>query len=173
VAQEISIRRAVEGDQAILAALCAFVQELHVRERSDVFKPVDLTGLEQWFAEALAAGTSRIWIASLGETPVGYALVVDQRRGDNVFTYPRRWHEVEQIGVHPAYMRRGIARALFRRIVEAATADGVPEIELNTWIFNKVAHLSFERLGFAPKNLRFGRQIKPMGWSAVQPADEG
>jgi GNAT superfamily N-acetyltransferase len=173
VAQEISIRRAVEGDQAILAALSAFVQGLHVRERSDVFKPVDPTGLEQWFVEALATGTARIWIASLGETPVGYALVVELRRGDNVFTYPRRWHEVEQIGVHPDYMRRGIARALFRRIGEAAMADGVSEIELNTWIFNKVAHLSFERLGFAPKNLRFVRQIKPTGWSAVQPADEG
>src|SRR5262245_42233286 len=143
----------------MLAALSARVQELHVRERPEVFKPVDLPGLERWFAVALASGSSRIWIAHIGEKPVGYAVVVEQRRADNVFAYARRWHEVEQIGVDPAYTRRGIARELFRRVTEAAMVDGVSEIELNTWPFNTVAHLAFERLGFVAKNLRFARQI--------------
>lgn len=105
VGQEISVRIAVSGDQAILAALGARVQELHARERHEVFKPVDLRGLERWFADALASSSSKIWIAHAGEKPVGYAVVVEQRRADNVFTYSRRWYEVEQIGVDPAYLR--------------------------------------------------------------------
>jgi ribosomal protein S18 acetylase RimI-like enzyme len=101
VEHQISIRIAVAGDQTILAALGAHVQELHARERP----------------------------------------------------------EVEQIGVDPAYTRQGIARALFRHITEAAIADGVSEIELNTWTFNRTAQLAFERLGFVAKNLRFVRHI--------------
>lgn len=156
---EIRIRAAVTGDQAVLAALSARVQELHVGERPEIFKPVDLPGLERWFADALARGSWKIWIAHIGEKSVGYAVVMEQRRADNVFTYSRRWHEIEQIGVDPAYMRRGIARELFRHVTKAALADGVSEIELNTWTFNKVAHLSFEHLGFVAKNLRFVRHI--------------
>src|SRR5262245_51534411 len=142
----------------MLAALSARVQELHARERPEVFKPVDLPGLERWFADALASGSARIWIAHVGEKPVGYAVVVEQRRADTVFTYARRWLEVEQIGVDPAYRRRGIARDLFRHVTEAAIADGVSEIELNTWSFNSAAQLAFERLGFVAKNLRFIRR---------------
>lgn len=159
--QEIRIRRAVAGDQAILAGLGAFVQEVYVRERPDVFKAVDPSGLEQWFGDALASASSTIWIADLGETPTGYALVLEQRRSDNVFAYARRWHEVEQICVHPAYMRRGIARVLLSHVGEVAMAEGVSDIELNTWAFNRVAQVSFEHLGFVAKNLRFVRQIRP------------
>ena len=147
------------GDQAILAALCAFVQELHVRERPDVFKPVDPPGLESWLWDALDRGSATIWIADLGGMPTGYALVLEQRRSENVFAYARRWHEVEQICVHPAYTRRGIARALLRHVAEVARAEGVPDIELNAWAFNKVAQVSFKHLGFAAKNLRLVRQI--------------
>ena len=156
---EISVRRAVAGDQTILAALGARVQELHARERPEVFKPVDPPGLERWFADALANGSSRIWIAHIGEKPVGYAVVIEQRRAEHVVAYARRWYEVEQIGVDPAYVRQGIARELLRHVTKAAIAEGVSEIELNTWNFNKVAHLSFERLGFVAKKIRFVRQI--------------
>jgi ribosomal protein S18 acetylase RimI-like enzyme len=163
VPEEISIRAAVTGDHGILASLSAVVQQLHVGERPDVFKRVDVGGLEQWFADTLAAGSAKIWIAQVGDTPAGYALIVDQRRSENVFCYQRRWHEVEQIGVLPKYRRHGIARALLRHVIESAAAEGVSEIELNTWSFNKIAHLSFQRLGFITKNVRFERRSRKRG----------
>ncbi len=157
---EIRIRKGVAGDEGLLAALCTVVQELHFHERPDVFKEPDVRGLEEWFRSTLATGSAEIWIAHVGDVPAGYALVRDQRRDDNVFCHERCWREVEQIGVHADYRRHGVARHLLEQIVQSATAAGLAEIELNTWDFNEIAYRSFGRLGFAPKNLRFGRRIK-------------
>jgi GNAT superfamily N-acetyltransferase len=161
VSQDIRIRVAAAGDEAILASLSAVVHELHVGQRPDVFKPTELRGLADWFRQTLNAASAKIWIAELGNVPVGYALVIPQRRTENVFCYERRWHEVDQLGVHPDYRRQGVARSLLRYVIESARADGVSDLELNTWTFNEVARNSFERLGFVSRNVRLERRREP------------
>ena len=161
MSQEIRIRVAAAGDEAILASLSASVHDLHVGQRPDVFKPTDFRGLEEWFRQTLNAASAKIWIAELGARAVGYAVVIPQRRTESVFCYERRWHEVDQVGVHPYYRRHGVARSLLRSIVESARADGVSELELNTWTFNDVARNAFERLGFVSRNVRLERRREP------------
>jgi ribosomal protein S18 acetylase RimI-like enzyme len=156
VADEIQVRAAGLGDEAVLAGLGGIVQELHVRARPDVFKAVDIGGLEDRFKELLSTASARVWMAHVLEAPAGYVLVVEQWRPENVFCHPRRWHEIEQLCVHPSYRRRGVARALVARVVQAAIAENVDEIELNTWSFNEPAQRAFEKLGLTVRNVRFG-----------------
>lgn len=161
MSKEIRIRVAAAGDEAILASLSAVVHEIHVGQRPDIFKPTDLRDLKHWFLDTVKAGSAKIWIAELGDLPVGYAVVIPQRRSASVFCHERRWHEVDQVGVHPQYRRQGVARSLIRHIVESARADGVSDVELNTWSFNDVALNSFERLGFVSRNVRLERRTDP------------
>jgi ribosomal protein S18 acetylase RimI-like enzyme len=161
VADEIKIRVAVGGDAGVLAVLCADVQDLHVHARPEVFKPVDRAALQRWFAGEIAAGAATIWIAYVGETPAGYAVVDQHHRPENVFCFECRWCEIEQLGVLPLYRRRGIARALIDHVVQSAMADGVSNVELNTWSFNDGARRAFKELGFAEKHLRFERSATP------------
>jgi ribosomal protein S18 acetylase RimI-like enzyme len=161
VSHEVTIRPARVEDATVLARLSAQVQELHVHERPDIFKPVDVAGLESWFRNTLGAGQVSVWIAEAGSMVAGYALVVEQRRAPNVYCFERRWHEVEQIGVDLAYRRQGIARALLEHIADSAASEGVEEVELNTWSFNVVAHAAFQGLGFSTKNIRFARRTRP------------
>lgn len=149
------IQRARLGDEQVLASLCAEVQALHATARPDVFKPADSAGLAAWFKDVLETGSAKAWICRLGEDPVGYVLVRDQRRADDVFCRERRWYEIEQLGVLPAHRRAGLARALVARVVDAAAADGVDAIELHGWSFNEAAQRTFQSLGFAPKSARF------------------
>jgi len=158
----IKIRAARGDDAVLLATLGGVVQELHFRERPDVFKPTDVVALEGWFRATLAAGHAMVWIAELGGMPVGYAVVVEHRRDENVFCHERRWHEVEQLGVHPGHRRHGVARALLQHALTSATEAGANEVELNTWIFNQAAHRAFERVGFAARNLRFERRLRTL-----------
>ena len=158
---EIRIRLAAVGDEAVLATLGSDVHNLHVAHRPDVFKPLDGPGLERWFRGKLAAGEAQIWLAEIGEIPVGYALAIKQHRVENVFCYERRWYEVDQVGVDPQYRRRGVGRTLLHQVIEFAKADGVPDVELNTWTFNELARASFERLGFVSKNVRLERPGEP------------
>jgi len=160
VRDNIKIRAALDTDASTFAALSAFVQDLHFRERPDVFKETDVLGLERWFQNTLSTASAQIWIAEIGDVPTGYIVVTPQSRDESVFCYQRCWHEVDNIGVHPKYRKRGVARALLNHVVRIAAAKGVPEIELNTWSFNQLAHRSFEHVGFLRKNLRFARRVE-------------
>jgi ribosomal protein S18 acetylase RimI-like enzyme len=156
--RETRIRLAALGDEAVLATLGADVHELHVSQRPDVFKPLDGPGLERWFRDRLTSGDAKIWIAHIGDVPVGYAVAMKHNRVENVFCFERRWYEVDQVGVRPQYRRRGVGRRLLEHVVEFAMADGVPDVELNTWTFNDLARASFERLGFVSRNVRLERR---------------
>jgi diamine N-acetyltransferase len=153
---EITVRAAEVGDHDVLAALSAMVQEVHLRERPDVFKPMDVVALERWFRDILATGSARIWIGQVGGQIAGYVLARTERRPENVFSYERRWYEIDQMGVDPRYQREGVARALLGRVIESAIAEDVKDIELNTWSFNEAAQRAFQKLGRAVKNVRFG-----------------
>lgn len=136
------------------------VQDLHVRERPDVFKSVDVAGLSGWFRQTLATGLWKVWIAQMGTTAVGYAAALQQQRAANVFCFEQRWLEIEQIGVLPQFQKKGVAQALIEQVCRSATDLGIAQVQLNTWTFNQSAHSAFERLGFAPRNLR----LEKRGW---------
>ncbi len=157
---EFQLRLADVGDEGLLARLCASVQTLHAQQRPDVFKETDVAALESWFRAVLAEKSATIWICDVAAEAAGYVLVRRERRPENVFCHPRYWHDVDQIGVLPEFQRRGIAGALLRRVAESAAAEGVHEIELNTWYFNETAQSAFAKLGFRVKNLRLARRAQ-------------
>src|SRR5450432_4143709 len=160
---DIGIRVARQGDERALASLCVFVQDLHARERPELFKPADAEGLERWFGDLLGAASGRIWIAEVDQAPAGYVLVIDHHRSDSVFSRARRWFELDQVVVHPAHRRQGVARALYECVADAAFAAGVDTIELNTWAFNQPAQLAFRKLGLGVRSVRLAVDLPPGG----------
>ena len=156
---EIAIRVAAPGDEAVLAGIAAVVQQLHFAERPDVFKPVNVEALRYWFRAALQMKERHILLAEVLGTAVGYAAVVDGERHEDAFALPRTWREVDQLAVVPAHRKQGVARALVEHIAAAALAGGVPALELNTWAFNQAARDTFQRLGFIEKSLRYERLL--------------
>jgi len=154
VGDDITIRPAERGDEATLAAIAAVVQELHFARRPDIFKAVDPSALEAWFSSAMKRPRPGITLALISGVAAGYAISIDGGREDSAFAHPRRWREVDQLAVLPAYRRRGVARALIAEAVLSARADGFPALELNTWAFNDAARATFQRLGFVERNVR-------------------
>jgi len=154
-----TMRRAVLGDEGALAELNAFVHEFHVTNKPSFFRPASRDEVAAWFRGLLEDPAVRIVIAEEGLTPVGYASVFLHARPENPFCHARRWFEIDQIGVRPDRQRRGIGRALVRHVLEAAQGEGICEVELTSWCFNSGAQEAFSRLGFAPKAVRFGREL--------------
>lgn len=130
------------------------VQKLHVAKRPELFKTVTLQDLESWFASAFRESVVKAWVAEVDGTIVGYALTVQEGIAETLFTYERRWVEVEQVGVHPNYRRQGVARALLNRILQEVDKNSKLPLELNTWSFNKAASSAFGKLGFVERNVR-------------------
>src|SRR4029077_8599104 len=107
-----NIRPAAIGDEALLAGLNDFVQELHLGSRPDHFRPTQSAELATWYRALLEKSTTRIWIAEEDGLPVGYVLAIVHEAPENPFVRARRWCEIDQVAVDPRCRRRGIARAL-------------------------------------------------------------
>jgi 8-oxo-dGTP pyrophosphatase MutT (NUDIX family) len=90
-----------------------------------------------------------------------------------VFAVARRWFELDQVVVHPAHRRQGVARALFECVADAALTAGVATIELHAWAFNQTAQLAFRRLGLRVRSVRFGLDLPPGGRAKAMTAETG
>ena len=154
----MTVRRAVAGDEHTLAALTRFVHDVHEARRPDYFRPVRLEDVAAWFRSQLEAPTSAAWIAEEGGAPVGYLLAMFHDRPENPFRRARRWCEIDQIAVDPAWRRRGVGRSLMQAALDEARARAFGDVELSSWAFNSDAHALFRGLGFEPRVVTFERR---------------
>jgi len=154
----VTIRRAVVGDEHTLAALNRFVHDMHHVRRPDYYKAPRTDEAAAWFRERLQHPLPAAWIAEEGGAAVGYVLALFHERADNAFRQPRRWCEIDQIAVDPAWRRRGVGRGLMHAALEEARARGYPDVELSSWAFNTDAHALFRGLGFEPRVVTFERR---------------
>jgi ribosomal protein S18 acetylase RimI-like enzyme len=146
-----------------LAVLNGFVQRLHVAAHPEHFRTPRLRDLADWFATLLQQPTAALWIAELDGVAVGYVSALFHEQPENPFCLARRWCEIDQVAVDPAYQRRGVARRLVDAVVADAQANGIRDVEMTIWSFNDNAQAAFQRLGFRPRIVRLRRQISPAG----------
>jgi diamine N-acetyltransferase len=154
------VRGASVGDAETLAALNRFVHDTHLVRRPDYFTPRRVEDVSAWFRERLDHVSTAAWIAQEGDAAVGYLLMFVHERAQNPFRHARRWCEIDQIAVDPAWRRRGIGTALMTAALEEASARGVRDVELSSWAFNSDAHAMFQRFGFEPRVVTFERRAR-------------
>jgi ribosomal protein S18 acetylase RimI-like enzyme len=150
-----AIRAAQRADAGCLARLNATVHARHLEARPDFFKATQLQEVVDWFQSLLERPSTRCWLALADAEPVGYLLMREYQRPENVFCLARHWHEIDHVGVEAQYRGRGIGRALVQTALAAARGTGAREVELASWSFNAEAHAMFRRSGFVPRLLRF------------------
>jgi len=150
----LSIRRASEADLDALAPLKASVHDQHVKERPDVFKPLQPDDVIAWLRKRLGEESTHLWMAEDGGIPAGYVLLARREREESPYSFARQWCEIDEIVVETTCRRRGVARALMARAIAHAHELGL-DIELSTWAFNEHAHAAFGRLGFQRMLVRY------------------
>jgi len=152
------VRPAVPGDEPALTALNRFAHEMHLARRPDYFRATRADEAAAWFRDLLDKPTTAAWVAEEGGAPIGFVLAFFHERAENPFRRERRWCEIDQIAVDPAWRRRGVGGALMGAALEAARARGVRDVELSSWAFNTDAHALFRRFGFEPRVVGFERR---------------
>jgi len=157
---EVTVRVATVDDVPLLVELTGFVQGLHVAAEPAYFHDADSAALEGKFREHLAEPGAAVWIACLRDAPIGYLVSFVRERSATAVTTTRRFLEIDQIGVHPAFRRNGLARALVKRALVQARERGIEQAELVSWSFNTEAHAAFDALGFRPMVVRFRRPVE-------------
>ena len=155
----INVRAAGSEDVQALVVLNRSVQELHLAHQPDYFKDADSRSVADWFSSMLQNPDVRVWVGEVGSVPAGYALTMTRDRPENAFCFGRRFCEIDQIAVSPAFRRRGVARALIQRVLEDARLRTLPDVELTSWCFNGDAHESFRALGSRRRSLASGERV--------------
>jgi GNAT superfamily N-acetyltransferase len=154
------VRGASVGDAETLAALNRFVHDMHLARRPDYFTPRRVEDMSAWYREQLDRLSTAAWIAQEGDAAVGYLLMFVHERAQDPFRHARRWCEIDQIAVDPAWRRRGIGTALMIAALDEASARGLRDVELSSWAFNSDAHAMFQRFGFEPRLVTFERRAR-------------
>ena len=154
----MKVRRAVLGDEPTLALLNRFVHDMHHVRRPDYYKATRVDDVAAWFRERLETPPAALWIAEGDGIAVGYVVAFFFDRPDNPFRQARRWCEIDQIAVDPAWRRRGVGRSLMHAALDEARARGFSEVELSSWAFNTDAHALFRSLGFEARTVTFERR---------------
>ena len=149
------IRDANVTDLGALTALVSEVQDLHVANRPEMFRATVAAEIEEWLRQSFENPAVKIWVADIAGTARGYIVVVIREQPRGPFNFARTWLELDQIGVQRAHRRAGVARGLVAAALAYARAKGITDVELSSWSFNRDAHRAFEKLGLAPKVVRF------------------
>ena len=149
----MTVRAALSTDIPSLARLNRFVQDLHVQAKPRFFKMPSVEELEGFFRDALSKET-RAFIAEEGDVAVGYLLAAFGERQEDAFFRPRRWLQIDQISVDPAFQRRGHGRNLVTAAMECARAAGIEGVQTGVWAFNEPSLSFFHDQGFERSELR-------------------
>jgi ribosomal protein S18 acetylase RimI-like enzyme len=157
---DLAIRRALRGDERVLAELNATVHESHVVSHPSQFRVASLDEVAAYFGELFGDEAARVWIAESAGVAVGYVSARLCERSEDVFCLDRRWMELDQISVSTDYQHSGVGRALVDRVGEAARLEGIDDVDLTRGCFNIAAGEAFRRLGFAPVTERLRLTIR-------------
>lgn len=145
---KITIRPATEEDYDILNELRRQVNDLHVQGRPDIFRPGFGEELQRHLLNYLHSDVNSAIVAEAEGRVAGFALVDFIRRPASPYNLPRDFYHVAEIGVDPAFQRKGVARLLLAYMKRDALERGFDKIELDVWSFNRSALAFYEAAGF-------------------------
>ncbi|GAM45687.1 hypothetical protein NSK11_contig00022-0055 [Nocardia seriolae] len=158
VTGEIEIRPARPRDVDALAGLGMALHQLHVDDRPDVFRAVDLSALREFFRSQMVDGM-HVLLASIGPEAVGYLLAEHRRREADAFRQELSILYIHHLAVSPSARRNGIGGRLIDAAAAAARELKASGLRLDAWQFNTAAHDFFRAHGFSPMNVIFERDL--------------
>lgn len=137
-----------EKDAALLTRLTRNVHDDHHHRHPEIFKPFDFEAIRAWYERVLASERTAGLVAYLNGEPVGYALLVHQKKGNNPFVvegYDILF--VDQMCVQEGFQSRGIGERIMEEVFRRARALGAKRVELTVWSDNAGARRFYERMG--------------------------
>lgn len=150
---ELAVRKATMADMdAVLDFYTNMIDEMKGAD-FDILWKHDEHPSHAFLRESVERGYQFIGVADDG--CIACALVVDHTRAPGYEQAP--WQvdaPLDQIGIvhavatRPAYHGRGYARQLVQAAIDAARAEGLKALQLDTFIDNVRSHGLYEKLGF-------------------------
>ena len=149
----MTIRFAESRDIPGMIALLQQVGEVHHQIRPDLFRSGAQKYNETDLKNLLADPNRPILIADIEGAVAGYAFCILQETRDNPVLCDRKVLYIDDICVDEAMRGRGIATALYDRVIAFARELGCHSVTLNVWCGNDGAMYFYENCGMKPQKI--------------------
>ena len=149
----MNIRFAEKKDIPGMIELLKQVGQVHHEIRPDLFR----SGAQKYDEadlEALLRDSCRpILVAELEEKVAGYAFCILQETKDDPVLRDRKVLYIDDLCVEATLRGKGIASALYERVLEYARELGCHSVTLNVWCGNDGAMAFYEKCGLKPQKI--------------------
>ena len=147
------IHFAEEKDIPGMIELLKQVGQVHHDIRPDIFRDGCQKYDEAALSQLLKDETRPIFIAEENEKVLGYCFCILRAfEGERVMT-DRKELYIDDLCVHENCRGQGIAKALYRHVIDYAKAIGCGFITLNVWSGNDGAMKFYENAGLTPRSI--------------------
>lgn len=147
------IRFAQSNDIPGMINLLQQVGEVHHEIRPDLFR-AGAQKYDEAALQALLADPNRpILIADLEGRTAGYAFCILQETRDDPVLCDRKVLYIDDLCVDETIRGRGIATALYERVLTFAKELGCQAVTLNVWCGNDGAMAFYEKCGLKPQKI--------------------
>jgi len=149
----MEIRFADTRDIPGMIELLKQVGEVHHVIRPDLFRSGAQKYNETDLTALLADPSRPILIADIDGQVAGYAFCILQVTENNPVLCDRRVLYIDDICVDENRRGRGIATALYEKVLEYAKTIGCHSVTLNVWCGNDSAMKFYEKCGMKPQKI--------------------
>jgi ribosomal protein S18 acetylase RimI-like enzyme len=144
-----TIRRAGEGDYAVIRRHFELSHDAHATHMPEVFLPMQQGDFSIIQYRYYLEDTNLVLIAELDGTIAGSLLASVSEAAPYYRLRPCRTMFIWNVVTEPAVRRRGIARSLVAAAAEWAAEQKAERIDLMVWSFNDAALALYREIGFA------------------------
>ena len=153
------IREFTLQDVESVRQLHSIVERLHRQALPTRFREPPVDFQTKFLNEAIGSSHVKIFVAAAESEVLGYVRVMLKERLNHPILHPGRSISIEELGVLPSVRRSGIGRELMAYIERFAAREGIHEIELNVWKFNRDAEEFYLKLGYLPARTVYVKKL--------------
>ena len=143
------VREALTDDYIRLRVVFDEAETFHRKALPHIFrKPTELFPPQTLYAALVEGEDSTVLVAEDEGELIGFATIREETAPADPILIPRRFAMVDMLAVRRDRQRAGIGRALMEAAHAWARKQGLREIELNVWEFNRRAIDFYGALGY-------------------------
>ncbi len=155
----MDIRLANLGDIPVIVDLLRQVGQVHHLIRSDIFPDGCQKYDETELAALLEDAMRPVFVAAAEGTVLGYCFCKLRQFEESPVAVCRKELYIDDLCVDEAHRGKGVATALYRYVMDYATANGFDSVTLNVWCGNDNAMAFYEKMGMRPRNITMEAKI--------------
>lgn len=155
------VRNATILDYDRLRPVFDEVEAYHREALPQLFRaPPDTFPSRPLYTALIKGPESAVFVADEGGELIGFVTVRVQQAPDDPILVPRRFATVDMLAVRSDRRRQGVGRTLMEATHSWARDQGLQEVQLNVWEFNRRAIGFYESLGYRTASRLMEMQVE-------------